>query len=132
MRTLLLAFALTLSACSAAPAVTDLVTPSAAAPADVAGDWSWTCCSDRYAGTMTLRQSGSRVTGTFTDTVDQSGGDLAGTVDGSVLTFTRTTPSSRQTYTLRAVDGGRALDGTFVGSGTGGTPEAFRAERSAP
>lgn len=114
------------SAPGAPPSVPETTTGP---PAQVAGTWAWTCCDDAYSGTMTLEQSGAQFTGTFYDANGTASGDLVGSVDGSNVRMTRTTPTSRQEYVLRVEDAGRALAGSFTGTRNTSVGTAFRAER---
>lgn len=90
----------------------------------ISGDWTWKCCDGVYSGTLTLKQSGSTLTGSFN-------GDpiTAGTVNGSTVTFTRTFTYGVQTYSLTLSADGKTMTGRFEGFRNKAVGVDFKAER---
>jgi len=93
--------------------------PFAQAASDLSGRWSFTHVQGRFRGTITLRQSGSAVTGTWHTAVGKSEPDssLAGQISGDTVSFTRSIGNLQQTYTVVLSKDGQRLDGFGDGWG---------------
>jgi hypothetical protein len=61
-----------------------------AQPANVSGEWTFDVTTDQGSGTptMTFKQEGEKLTGTYTGTFGTA--DLSGTVKGNAITFSFT------------------------------------------
>jgi len=81
--------------------------------ADLTGSWFFTHADNRFEGTITLRHSGSELSGTWHTAKGKSEPDtaVAGTIDGHTVTLTRFIGSERQVYTLTLSSDGDRLDG---------------------
>jgi len=103
-----------------------------AAGADLSGTWFFTHAEDRFRGTITLRQSGPEVTGTWHTALGKSEADspVAGQVSGNAVKFTRTMGNLQQSYTLVLSKDGQRLDG--FGDGWGITHANLNMQRVGP
>ena len=86
--------------------------------------WSWRCCGDRYHGTMSVQQDGSRIAGTFHDDVAGTGGTIEGTLDGTNLDFVRSVSGGKQHFVLTFSEDGSTASGTISGSWISGSNDA--------
>jgi len=86
---------------------------SAACAADISGRWDFTHADDRFRGTVVLRQSGSSLAGTWHTSTGKKEADtpIAGRIDNSTVTLTRSIGDARQVYVLTLSKDGRRLDG---------------------
>ena len=90
---------------------------TAAAPVNLAGQWTWTCCEGNFKGEMTLQQDGGKITGRIFDANDTTGGAVAGGISDNTVTFTRTWGDGlRQDFTLAVSADGKKLAGKFDGT----------------
>ncbi len=86
---------------------------AAAAPADLSGLWAFTCCNDRFQGTVTLRQDGSDVSGTWHTSKGKSEPDdaVSGRIEGNTITLWRFIGDAQQHYVLTLSADRSRLDG---------------------
>jgi hypothetical protein len=82
-------------------------------PHDLSGTWNFTHFDDRFQGSITLRQSGSTLQGTWHTSSGKSEPDtpVTGSVDGAAVTLVRSLGSNQQNYTLTLSPDGNSLDG---------------------
>jgi hypothetical protein len=82
-------------------------------PQDLSGTWSFTHFDDRFQGSITLRQSGSTLEGTWHTSSGKSEPDtpVTGSVDGAAVTLRRSLGSNQQSYALTLSADGNGLDG---------------------
>jgi hypothetical protein len=87
-------------------------------PRDLSGTWSFTHFDDRFQGSITLRQSGSTLEGTWHTSSGKSEPDtsVTGSVDGAAVTLSRSLGPNQQSYTLTLSADGNRLDGFGEGS----------------
>jgi hypothetical protein len=85
----------------------------AAAPRDVSGLWTFTHFNDRFQGTVTLRQEGSDVTGTWHTSKGKMEPDdgVSGRIEGNTFTLWRFIGNAQQHYVLTLSPDGTRLDG---------------------
>lgn len=93
--------------------MTDHPTAPAQDPKDLSGTWNFTHFDDRFQGWISLSQSGSALQGTWHTSSGKSEPDtpVAGSVDGTAVTFTRFLGSNQQSYALTLSADGKRLDG---------------------
>ena len=86
---------------------------TAQGPHDLSGTWSFTHFDDRFQGSITLRQSGSTLEGTWHTSSGKSEPDtlVTGSVDGAAVTLKRSLGSNEQSYALTLSADGNSLDG---------------------
>ncbi len=86
---------------------------TAQGPHDLSGTWSFTHFDDRFQGSITLRQSGSTLQGTWHTNSGKSEPDteVTGSVDGAAVTLLRSLGSNQQSYALTLSADGNRLDG---------------------
>jgi len=82
-------------------------------PGDLSGTWSFTHFDDRFQGSITLSQSGSKLQGTWHTSSGKSEPDtsVTGSVDGATVTLCRSLGDNQQNYTLTLSADGSRLDG---------------------
>jgi hypothetical protein len=82
-------------------------------PHDLSGTWSFTHFDDRFQGSITLRQSGSTLQGTWHTSSGKSEPDtlVTGSVEGAAVTLWRSLGPNQQSYTLTLSADGNQLDG---------------------
>ena len=82
-------------------------------PGDLSGTWSFTHFDDRFQGSITLSQSGSKLQGTWHTSSGKSEPDtsVTGSVDGATVTLCRSLGDNQQNYTLTPSADGNRLDG---------------------
>ena len=82
-------------------------------PQDLSGTWSFTHFDDRFQGSITLRQSGSTLQGTWHTSSGKSEPDtfVTGSVDGAAVTLCRSLGPNQQSYALTLSADGNRLDG---------------------
>lgn len=82
------------------------------AASDLSGMWVFTHAEAHFQGTIVLRQTGSAITGTWHTSAGKSEPDssLAGRIDGSTVTFTRSA-GNNQNFVLTLSADGKRLDG---------------------
>jgi hypothetical protein len=80
---------------------------------DLSGTWNFTHFDDRFQGSITLRQSGSTLEGTWHTSSGKSEPDtpVTGSVDGTAVTLQRSLGSNQQSYSLTLSADGNQLDG---------------------
>jgi hypothetical protein len=85
----------------------------ALAQGPLSGTWTFTHFDDRFQGSITLRQSGSTLEGTWHTSSGKSEPDtpVTGSVDGTAVTLQRSLGSNQQSYTLTLSADGNQLDG---------------------
>ena len=85
----------------------------AVAQGPLSGTWSFTHFDDRFQGSITLRQSGSTLEGTWHTSSGKSEPDtpITGSVDGTAVSLQRSLGSNQQSYTLTLSADGNQLDG---------------------
>jgi hypothetical protein len=86
---------------------------TAQGPHDLSGIWNFTHFDDRFQGSITLRQSGSTLQGTWHTSSGKSEPDtlVTGSVDGATVTLLRSLGSNQQNYALTLSADGNSLDG---------------------
>jgi len=99
--------------------------PNPTRPSSITGTWVGTVASNivgNLSMQLTLTQSGTAVSGTFTQTVPGAassfGGPLTGTIDGSALSLALNFGTCTRTWT--GTWSGTTLSGTYVASGVCG------------
>ena len=80
---------------------------------DLSGTWSFTHFDDRFQGSITLRQSGSTLQGTWHTSSGKSEPDteVTGSVDGAAVTLRRSLGPNQQTYAMTLSADGNQLGG---------------------
>ncbi len=93
--------------------MSDPAPENAHGPHDLTGTWNFTTFDDRFQGSITLRQSGSTLQGTWHTSSGKSEPDtpVTGSVDGAAVTLLRSLGSNQQNYTLTLSADGNSLDG---------------------
>jgi hypothetical protein len=92
----------------------------------IEGTWKWRCCQDKYWGTFELFQDENRISGTFNDLSNGTGGNIIGTIRESKVEFTR---SGNQFFALTLSSDGQTLEGTLSGSRDTSVGTKFIAKR---
>jgi hypothetical protein len=93
--------------------INDPAPGSAQGSKDLSGTWSFTHFDDRFQGSITLRQSGSALEGTWHTSSGKSEPDtsVTGSINGTTVTLKRLLGPNQQTYTLTLSADGNGLDG---------------------
>lgn len=91
----------------------NLTDPAPADPKDLSGTWSFTHLDNRFEGWIELRQSGTKLEGTWHTSIGKSEPDtsVTGTVNGTTVMLTRFLGSNQQNYSLTLSTDGTRLDG---------------------